>query len=76
MKLFSRSEFGFFASESLTGHLLRGAAAIALLVWAINNQSERPVEALAAGAFSLLAFRGCPTCWTIGLFETIGQKMR
>jgi hypothetical protein len=24
----------------------------------------------------LLAFRGCPICWTIGLFETARQQWR
>jgi hypothetical protein len=31
---------------------------------------------LALGAVVLVAFRGCPICWTIGLFETAGQRWR
>jgi hypothetical protein len=28
---------------------------------------------LLAGLLSLVAMRGCPVCWTIGLVETIRQ---
>jgi hypothetical protein len=47
-----------FATQTLTGHVIRGAAAFALLYLAIEQQQ-------------LVAMRGCPVCWTIGLAETI-----
>lgn len=75
MHLFRRSESGIFASATLSGHLLRGAIAIALLAWAFAHQSQAVFSFLAA-AVALLAFRGCPICWTIGLAETIAQKIR
>jgi len=76
MKLFSKAATGFFASQSLGGHLLRGAVAFTLLYWAIANQQAQPFTALLAGAGALLAMRGCPVCWTIGLFETVQQRFR
>lgn len=75
MNLFKRSAAGFFASESLLGHLIRGGVAISLLVWAIHHQVHL-VIAIAAGIGALTAFRGCPMCWTIGLIEMIMQKVK
>lgn len=72
--IFSKSSAGLFASQSLAGHLLRGAAAAALLYWAVVHQQTQPGLALLAGAGALVALRGCPVCWTIGLFETLGQQ--
>jgi hypothetical protein len=75
MNLFKRSADGFFASESLLGHLIRGGVAIGLLVWAIRHQSQ-PALSLTAALVALIAFRGCPICWTVGLVETVTQKFR
>jgi hypothetical protein len=75
MRLFRRSASGLFASESVIGHLLRGGAAVLLLAWAMRHQQQTGLSLLAAlGA--LLVFRGCPVCWTIGLFESVMQKVR
>lgn len=75
MKLFRRSAIGFFASESLLGHLIRGAVAAVLLVWAFQHPAHEALSVLAAiGA--LIAFRGCPVCWTVGLAETVAQKFK
>lgn len=76
MKLFSKAATGFFASQSLAGHLLRGAVAFTLLYWAVVHQQAQPFMALLAGAGALVAMRGCPVCWTIGLVETLGQKFK
>lgn len=75
MNLFKRSATGFFASESLLGHLIRGAVAITLLVWAIQHQMQ-PTLSILAGMGALIAFRGCPVCWTVGLIETVMQKAK
>lgn len=75
MDLFKRSEGGLFASRSLAGHLVRGGAGIALAVWSIRHQDDT-VAAFAAAIAALLAFRGCPVCWTIGLVETVAQGWR
>ena len=74
--MFERSAEGLFASKSLVAHLVRGGAALAMLYWAVVNQESAPMLSLVAGAGALVALRGCPVCWTVGLFETIGQKLK
>jgi len=62
-----------FASRSLPAHILRGlvgfgsfAAAVALIpvFW--------PASVLLA-PLGLLALRGCPMCWAIGLAQTVSR---
>ncbi|MEV5835977.1 hypothetical protein [Nocardia sp. NPDC052112] len=62
-----------FASASLSRHLARGAIGFGA---AIGSFALLPV----VGAISLLllpvglvALRGCPTCWTIGLLQTLSR---
>lgn len=75
MNLFSRSPAGLFASASLAGHLLRGGIGFLLLYWAIRHQDKASLSVMAAlGA--LVAFRGCPVCWTVGLIETVVEKAK
>jgi hypothetical protein len=62
-----------FASRSIAAHLIRGAAAATLLIWAWLQQSVNPLFAGVALVMALVAMRGCPTCWTLGLFETIAN---
>ena len=61
-----------FASKSLAAHIVRGVIAAALLTWAVLHQSSHPAFAVAAGVAAVVAMRGCPLCWTVGLLETIG----
>ena len=75
MNLFKRSAIGLFASTSLLGHLVRGQIAALLLIWAIQHHA-RPALSLAAAAGAVIAFRGCPLCWTIGLVETFAQRLQ
>jgi hypothetical protein len=64
-----------FASANLAEHLLRGIIGIGLFAWAAQHQDALGLSLLAAlGA--LIAFRGCPICWTIGLFETIRNQFK
>ena len=65
-----------FGSAFLGAHLMRGAAAAALLAWAIVHQTAHPWLSLGAGVAALVALRGCPMCWTVGLFETLSQGRR
>jgi uncharacterized membrane protein YedE/YeeE len=67
---------GVFGSAFLSAHLMRGAAAAALLAWAIIHQTAYPWLSLGAGVAALVALRGCPMCWTIGLVETLLQGRR
>jgi len=62
---------GLFGSAFLGAHLMRGAAAAALLAWAIVHQTEHPWLSVGAGLAALVALRGCPMCWTVGLVETL-----
>jgi uncharacterized membrane protein YedE/YeeE len=64
---------GMFGSALLGAHLMRGAAAAALLAWAIVHQTAHPWLSLGAGVAALVALRGCPMCWTVGLVETLSQ---
>jgi hypothetical protein len=73
-RLLGRSPSGLFATQTLTGHVIRGAVAFALLYLAIGQQLIHPVASLGAGLLALVAMRGCPMCWTIGLIETIRQR--
>ena len=65
-----------FGSAFLGAHLMRGAAAAALLAWAIVHQTAHPWLSLGAGVAALVALRGCPICWTVGLVETLSQGRR
>jgi hypothetical protein len=63
-----------FCSRSVGTHLLRGAAAAALLLAALLFDSVHPGPRLVAIATAFLVFRGCPMCWLIGLFETWARR--
>ncbi len=64
-----------FASKSLTEHLLRGLVGVgALATLAAYGSLGWPMLLLLPVA--LVALRGCPTCWTIGLVQTVWAKMR
>ena len=65
---------GIFGSAFLGAHLMRGAAAAALLAWAIVHQTAHPWASLGAGVAALVALRGCPMCWTVGLIETLSKR--
>ena len=65
-----------FASHTLVEHVLRGAVGIGALWVAVAIAASHPWSSLALGGLVLLAFRGCPICWTIGLFETVSRQIR
>ena len=65
-----------FGSAFLGAHLMRGAAAAALLVWAVVQQTAHPFLSLGAGVAALVALRGCPMCWTVGLVVTLSRGRR
>lgn len=75
-QLLAKSPRGLFASRTLSGHLVRGAIALALLYLAIGQQHVHPAGSALAGLLALVAMRGCPACWTIGLVETIQQRLK
>jgi hypothetical protein len=63
-----------FASKSLVEHLLRGAIGISAFIAAGILASSAPLLSLALVPVALLALRGCPTCWTVGLAQTLAAK--
>ena len=65
-----------FASTSIAAHLTRGVIAAALIAWAVLDQSSNPAFAVIAIVLALVAMRGCPMCWVLGLVETVGNRMR
>jgi hypothetical protein len=65
---------GMFGSAVLGAHLMRGAAAAAFLAWDIVQETAHPWLSLGAGLAALVALRGCPMCWTVGLVETLFRK--
>ena len=46
------------------------------LAWAIVHRTAHPWLSLGAGVAALVALRGCPMCWTVGLVETLSQGRR
>lgn len=74
MNLVRKGAALLFVSQSLAGHLIRGAVAFALLFWAASGYREHPAGALTAVVLSLVAMRGCPMCWIGGLFDILSGK--
>lgn len=63
-----------FASQSIAEHVLRGVIGIGA-IWLAIDLSASPWLSLGLGVVALLAFRGCPMCWTIGLVQTIQSRI-
>ncbi|HEY5287898.1 MAG TPA: hypothetical protein VIJ50_12400 [Solirubrobacteraceae bacterium] len=64
-------EQSVLASKSVARHLARGALGFGLIGTAIVLASSAGPAALVLAPFGLLALRGCPTCWCVGLAQTI-----
>lgn len=62
-----------FASTSLPRHLIRGAVGFGALIGSIALIPFVGLLSLVLAPIGLLALRGCPTCWTIGLVQTISR---
>ncbi len=63
-----------FASKSVAGHLARGVTAALLFAGAVYFNAIAPCFAALAIVSGLLLLRGCPVCWTVGLYETIANR--
>lgn len=59
---------GSFASKTMAEHIFRGVAGGLCLFAALIAPHALLTLLLLAAAF--FAFRGCPFCWSFGLFET------
>lgn len=58
-------------SRPLLAWLARGAAGAALIAAALVT--SEPFIAILAAAAALLAFGGCPMCWTFGMIERVSN---
>jgi hypothetical protein len=75
------NEMRLFASNTLIEHIIRGAIGIGAISVAISLGKPGGAwwsipSALALGAVAIVAFRGCPICWTVGLFETVALSWK
>ena len=57
------------ASTSTKQHYVRGAIGLVALVAAVVGVATSPV-ALVLLILTAVAWRGCPTCWAVGLMQT------
>ena len=64
-----------FTSSSIRVHLLRGVGGLGALALALRLESTSIWWALALLPVALWLLKGCPMCWTIGLFETVGRRL-
>jgi hypothetical protein len=63
-----------FGSKSLTVHLARGIIGIGALAIGVTQQVAHPWLMFASLPLALVALRGCPMCWTVGLVQTVVAK--
>ena len=62
------------ASGSLREHVARGAAGFGAAALAVALLSAVGPISLLLLLLSVVAWRGCPTCWTVGLIGTIADE--
>jgi len=63
-----------FGSRSLAVHLLRGVLGGAGIFAAVHWGGAHPWLVFVLLPLVLLALRGCPTCWLVGLCETVASR--
>jgi hypothetical protein len=56
----------------LTAHLVRGATGAVLIGWALFFAATQP--AIAVAPMDLVALRGRPACWMLGLWDTLTRR--
>jgi hypothetical protein len=67
----SENSAGPFASASVARHLARGAVGFTLIGAAFALAAGGTPLALALVVPGAFALRGCPTCWLVGLAQTV-----
>ncbi len=66
-----------FGAKTLLAHILRGVigfGALALAILLARNADTSAHASVTLAIVALIALRGCPVCWAIGLFETVRGK--
>ena len=59
-----------FASRSVARHYVRGAVGLLALILAFVGAALVSPVALLLLIVTVVAWRGCPTCWAVGLMQT------
>jgi hypothetical protein len=62
---------GVLASDSLARHLARGAIGFGSIAAALALAPSAGAAALLLVLPGMVALRGCPTCWLVGLVQTL-----
>ncbi|MCX5378622.1 hypothetical protein [Streptomyces sp. NBC_00091] len=62
-----------FASSSLPRHLVRGAIGFGGLIGSVALIPATGPVSLLLLPVGVLALRGCPMCWAIGLIQTVSR---
>lgn len=60
----------FFSSSSVRVHLIRGAVGLLALVGGLVALGPLGAIGLLGFPIAFVAWRGCPTCWALGLAAT------
>ena len=63
-----------FSNRTVALHLLRGVLGFAALGGALFGGSVLAAVVLIPAALVLM--KGCPTCWTIGLVQTVQRRLQ
>lgn len=64
-----------FCSRSVASHLLRGAAALAMIAGALFfSECLGAIGSAVALVGAVLLMRGCPMCWLVGLLEALTKR--
>jgi hypothetical protein len=63
-----------FGSKTLTEHFARGVIGMGAFAAAVFWTPHQPWLALAALPIGFVALRGCPTCWLLGLAQTVAPR--
>lgn len=59
-----------FASATVLRHLLRGVVGLAAFIAGFAVLASHGAVGLIGLAVAAVAWRGCPTCWALGLLQT------
>ncbi|MDH6538672.1 hypothetical protein ACFXJO_02535 [Streptomyces lavendulae] len=73
MKTSTGADAPDFASASLPRHLVRGLIGFGSLIAALALLPVTGPVSLLLLPVGVLALRGCPMCWAIGLMQTISR---
>jgi hypothetical protein len=62
-----------YASASVSRHVLRGVLGFGLIIGSIALVPFAGPASLLAAPLGLVALRGCPTWWVVGLVQTMSR---